>query len=639
MEPTHPSSNSSNNPHSRGRRSRSYSPLAHAGGRGRRRSFPPRGGGRSRQTFRPRISSQPSSILPRNGEDRGGNGDEKPIPPIQEGIIRVIPLGGVEEIGRNMVAIEYGNDIVIIDCGFQFREEDTPGIDYILPNTKYLEDRAEKIRAVVITHGHLDHIGGIPYIIDRIGYPPIYTRRLTAVMIRKRQEEFQHLKPLDIREVETEESIRVGDLKLRFFEVTHTIPDSMGVIVETPYGWIVHTGDLKLENENGIPAESEEKEYALFKDKTVLLLMQDSTNVEKPGFSLPESTVLKNLEELIDTTKGRLIIGTFASQLERLMHIIEYAAAKGRKILIEGRSMKVNIEIVRQLDMLKVPDKAFIGPEELEHLPDSKILILATGAQGDEFAALMRMAVKTHKYVKIKKGDVVALSSSIVPGNERAVQKLKDNLSRQGAKIVHRETMDIHSSGHANRDETVWIHQHINPRFFMPVHGYHYMLRTHAEIAKACGRAEEDIVVPDNGTIVEIQEEGQKLLRRKEMAPSSLRLVDGFSIGDIQEVVIRDRKMLAEEGMFVIIATVNPKTGKLRKSPDIISRGFVYLRESQELLQQTRIIIKKTIEDTARGMQPVNFDYVKNNVTDAVARFLFEKTNKRPIVIPVVLGV
>lgn len=301
--------------------------------------------------------------------------------------------------------------------------------------------------------------------------------------------------------------------------------------------------------------------------------------------------------------------------------------------------MKINIEIVKHLGMLKVQEKTFIDAGQLENLPDSKVVILATGAQGDEFAALMRIAMKTHKNVKIKKGDTVVLSSSIIPGNERSVQKLKDNLSRQGAKIIHRDTMDVHASGHANRDETFWIHQKINPRFFMPLHGYHYMLRVHADIAKACGRAEDEIVVPDNGCIIEIRDEGQKIVRLKENAPNSLRLVDGFAIGDIQEVVIRDRTVLAQEGMFVIIATVNPKNGRLRKSPDIISRGFVYLRENQDLLQQTRMIIKKTIEDSAKGQQPVNFDFVKNNVTDAVARFLFEKTNKRPIVIPVVLGV
>ncbi len=567
------------------------------------------------------------------------NGDERPIPPLEAGNIRIIPLGGVEEIGKNMTMVEFGDDIIVIDAGFQFREDDTPGVDYIIPNTKYLEERRNKIRGLFITHGHLDHIGGIPYIIDRIGYPPIYTRGLTAVMIRKRQEEFPNLKPLDIHEVEKDDTIKVGGLRVRFFSVYHTIPDSMGIVVETPYGDLVFTGDLRLDHVDGIPTETEEKEFSFFSKRKVLFLAADSTNVERPGFSLPERTVKKNLDEIIAKTPGRLIIGTFSSQLERLMRMIEQAERVGRKILIEGRSMKVNVEIVKQLGMLKVDEKTFIDQGQLEHLPDSKIMILATGAQGDEFAALMRVAMKTHKNVKIKKGDTVVLSSSVIPGNERSVQKLKDNLSRQGARIIHRDTMDVHASGHANRDETFWIHQKINPRFFMPLHGYHYMLRVHADIAKACGRSEDEIIIPDNGTVIEIQEEGTKIVRLKESAPNSLRLVDGFAIGDLQEVVIRDRTVLSQEGMFVIIATVNPKTGRLRKSPDIISRGFVYLRESQELLQQARIIVKKTIEDSAKGQQPVNFDFVKNEVTDAVSRFLFEKTNKRPIVIPVVLGV
>ncbi len=632
MEPQSQPTTTPHQPHRAGGRSHFNRPKG-AGGGSRRG-----GGGRGRLRREGPRPHQPHPVREIPDHTPMLNGDEKPIPPLQEGNIRIIPLGGVEEIGRNMTMVEYGDDIIAIDCGFQFREADTPGIDYILPNTKYLEERREKMRGLFITHGHLDHIGGIPYVIDRIGYPPVFTRKLTAVMIRKRQEEFPNLKPLDIHEVEAEDTIKVGNLRVRFFEVTHTIPDAMGIIIETPHGLVVFTGDLKLDHNDGVPTEEEEKEFAFFKDKKVLFLGADSTNCERPGFSIPERVVTKTMDEIIKTTPGRLIIGTFSSQLERLMRIIEQAERVGRKILVEGRSMKVNIEIVKQLGLLKVSDKTFIGADQLEQLPDTKILILATGAQGDEFAALMRVAMKTHKHVKIKKGDTIVLSSSVVPGNERAVQKLKDNLSRQGARIIHREQMDVHASGHANRDETFWIHQKRNPRFFMPMHGYHYMLRVHADIAKACGRQEDEIIVPDNGSILEIQDSGAKIVRLKETAPNSLRLVDGFSIGDIQEVVIRDRTVLAQEGMFVIIATVNPKTGKLRKSPDIISRGFVYLRESQELLQQARIIAKKTIEESSRNQNPINFDMVKNNVTDAVARFLFEKTNKRPIVIPVVLG-
>lgn len=565
---------------------------------------------------------------------------EDVIPPIKKDTIRIIPLGGVEEIGRNMTVIEDVDDIIIIDCGFQFKEAETPGIDYILPNTKYLEERRHKIRAIIITHGHLDHIGGIPYLMDLIGNPPIYSRRLTNVMIKKRQEEFAHLPKLDIREVEKNSTIKVGkNIVCKFFAVTHTIPDAMGVIIKTKYGSIVHTGDLKLDHRNGIPVKAEEEEFKKFEKEKVLLLMADSTNVERPGFSIPEQTVFENIEEIIKNVRGRLIIGTFASQLERIVKIIEIAEKYNKKIVVEGRSMKTNVEIVRFLKILKPKAGTFINVQEMDQYPPSRILVLATGAQGDEYAALMRVATKTHKYLKITNQDTIVLSSSIIPGNERAVQKLKDNLSRQGAKIIHYQVSDVHSSGHANRDETAWIHKKIKAKFFMPVHGYHYMLRVHADLAHSLGMPRENIIIPDNGSIIEIQDSGKKITRLKESAPSGIRIVDGFSIGDIQEVVIRDRKMLAQDGMFVIIATINLKTGKLRKSPDIISRGFIYLRESQELLQETRLLIKKNVEDSTHGMNPINFDYVKNNLTEAVTKYLFQKTNKHPIVIPVLLGV
>jgi ribonuclease J len=563
------------------------------------------------------------------------------IPPLAPDTIRIIPLGGVEQIGQNCSMVEFNDDIIVIDIGFQFQEEATPGIDYILPNTKYLEERKDKIRAVIITHGHLDHTGGIPYIMPRIGNPPIYTRNLTSLMIKKRQEEFPHLPALDIKIVEKDSVIQVGALIVKFFAVTHTIPDSMGIIVQTPFGAIVNPGDPKLDHDETIPTDSETKEYGKFKDMNVLFMMNDSTNIENPGFSTPEKLVHKNLDTIIRDIKGRLIIGTFASQMERMIKIIEICEKYNKKIAVEGRSMKSNIEIAELAGMLHVKKGTIIGTQEIDNFPPDKIVILATGAQGEEFAALMRISNRTHKNFKLGTRDTVLLSSSIIPGNEKAVEKLKDNLARQGAKIIHYRTSDvyIHGSGHGNKGELEWMLKQVNPKFFMPIHGNHYRLKLHAELAEAAGIPAANIVVPDNGSIIEIRNQGTEIVKLKEKAPSGLILVDGFSVGDLQEVVLRDRQMLAQDGMFVIIASINTTTGKLKKSPDIISRGFVYLRESQDLLQHTRFIIKKTIEDAAVGMNPINFDYLKQIVADNVSKYLFQQTAKRPIVIPVLLGV
>ncbi len=584
-------------------------------------------------------------------ESRGGKrGPARPmniqktedvIPPLAPDSIRIIPFGGVEEIGRNMTAVEFGNDIVIIDIGFQFKDENTPGIDYILPNTKYLEERQDKIRAVIITHGHLDHVGGIPYIMPRIGNPPMYTRLLTSVLIQKRQEEFPHLPKIDMNLVEKDQTITIGGFKVKFFAVTHTIPDAMGVVLQTPHGSIVHTGDLKLDHDNGVPTEAEEAEYdRVFKNENVLLLMADSTNVENPGFSIPEKVVHKNIGEIIKNAKGRLIIATFSSLLERLLKIIEFAELYNKKVVVEGRSMKNNLEICKHLGLLKTKKETMITSDDIDNYPPDRIIILATGAQGDEFAAMMRMSNKTHAKIRITPRDTIMLSSSVIPGNERSVQKLKDNLSRQGAHIIHYRIADVHSSGHANRDETSWIHKKIHPKFFMPVHGYHYMLRVHGEIAKEANNLrDEDIIIPDNGSIVEIQNGGTKIVKLKEKAASGMVLVDGFSVGDIQDVVIRDRQMLAQDGIFIVFGIINAQTGKLKKSPDIISRGFIYLRENQDLLHEVRMLIKDTAEKATRGQNPINADFVKDAITDAVSKFLLQKTAKRPMVIPVILTI
>ncbi len=537
-----------------------------------------------------------------------------------------------------MTAVEANGDIFVFDAGFQFVSEDgSPGVDYILPNTKYLEKNQDRVRAVIITHGHLDHIGGIPFLLPRFGNPPIYTQALTAIMIQKRQEEYPDMPKLEVITVEVGQSMTISNTKLKFFPVTHSIPDSMGISLETPQGNVVISGDLKLDHDDGIPSEREVKTWGDLSKDNNLFFIADSTNAEKDGFSIPEKRVNQTLEDIVKTVNGRLIIGTFASQFERMVRIIQIAEKLGKKIITEGRSIRTNLEIAEKMGLLKIDKGTLIPSQAIGDYPPDKIVILSTGAQGEEFAALMRIATKQHKSIFLNERDTIVLSSSVIPGNEIAVQKLKDNLYRHGVTLIHYRSSDVHSTGHANSGELVWMNKQIHPKFFMPAYGYHSMLRCHARAVEQSGFPRENIIIPDNGVVIDI-EEGAHLNVHKQKVPSSQMVVDGFTIGDLQEVVIRDRQALAKDGMFVIIATVNLKTGKLRKSPDIISRGFIYLRESQDLLNQARLLIKKTVEDSTRNMNPIDLDYVKNNLTDTVTGFLFTRTNKAPMVIPVLIG-
>jgi ribonuclease J len=574
----------------------------------------------------------PSSPIVKKGADYL---PEKPGPDT----VRVVPLGGVEEVGRNMFTVETNNDIFVFDVGFQFTSEDgSPGVDYILPNTKYLEVNQDRVRAVFVTHGHLDHIGGIPFLMNRFGNPPIYTMNLSAVMIAKRQEEYPDMPKPNLVTVEAGQVHTIGSTKVTFFDVTHSIPDSMGIIVETPHGNVIVTGDLKVEHDNNIPVPEEEKKWTEIGSKKNLLFIADSTSSELDGFSVPEQKVRDTLEDIIKTVKGRLIIGTFASQFDRMINIIRLSEKYGKKIVMEGRSIKTNLEIAQKIGLLDLKKETVITAQELGDYPPDKVVILATGAQGEEFAALMRIATKQHKNITLNDRDTIVLSSSVIPGNELSVQKLKDNLLRNRVTLMHYRSSDVHSGGHARAAELVWINQKVNAKFFMPAYGYYSMTASHAKAVEQAGRSRDTIILSDNGSVIDI-EGGETLNIHKEKVPSSPLLVDGFSIGDMQEVVIRDRQALSKDGMFVIIATVNLKTGKLRKSPDIISRGFIYLRENQDLLNQSRLLIKKTVEDTTKGMNPVDLDYVKNTLSDTVAGYLFTRTNKAPMVIPVLIGV
>jgi len=512
-----------------------------------------------------------------------------------------------------------------------------PGIDYIIPNTAYLKDKKDKIRGVVITHGHYDHIGAIPHSIGRLGNPPIYTAPLTRGMILKRQEDFPNAPKLDIHQVKLTDKIELGCFKVEFFHVNHNIPDSMGIVIETPVGRIIHTGDFKFDHSPINEAPADLARITQLGQEGVLLLMSDSTDAETPGHSLSENEIQKTLEEIFKGIEGRIIVATFASLLTRVQEIIWLAEKFGRRVAVDGYSMKANVSIARELGYLKVNKYTLITPKQANDLPDNKVLILCTGAQGEGNAVLMRLATGEHRFLKIHPKDTIIFSSSVVPGNERTIQNLRDALYRKGAKVIHYEMMDVHAGGHAPSEDLKMMINLIKPKFFMPIEGNYYMLKLHAEIAESVGVPSKDIIIPNNGQVVLVDQKSIHI--SKEQVPANYVMVDGLGVGDVGEIVLRDRQAMAQDGMFVIIAIIDSKTGRVHGEPDIISRGFVYLRESKELLDQTREKVKEIISQTASNEHTVNWAYVKDNIRDKIGQFLYTKTQRRPMVLPVVIEV
>lgn len=584
------------------------------------------------------MSPKTQKRLPagRHGPRRLPTHMRRPQVPIKKGVLRVIPLGGFEEVGRNMMLLEYENDIIIIDMGLQFPEEETPGIDYIIPNVAYLQDKTHKIRGVLITHGHYDHIGAIPHLIGKLGNPPIYTTPFAAAVIQKRQFDFPHNPKLNIEHVTDKSVIRLGVFTVRYFPVTHNIPEAVGIEIETPVGIIVNPGEFKYDYDRKGNPVGLEPLIALGK-KGVRLLMLDSTKSEEPGRSIPEWKVEENIEILLKEAPGRVVISTFASLLDRLIQIVHIADRLGRKVAITGRSMETNFAIARELGLIKIKKETVVAIKDVDRYHDKKVLIITTGAQGEEFAGLTRMAYRTHRDVKIKPGDTVIFSSSIVPGNERSAQVLRDNLSRQGAIVYHYKMLDIHSGGHGTRDEYKETIQLIKPKFFMPIHGYYFMRWVNAKNAQEAGIPAGNIAVGDNGQVVEVTPEKIQLTR--EFAPTNYVMVDGLGVGDVGTIVLRDRQQLAKDGMFVIISVINAKTGRVIGNPDIISRGFIYLRESKQLLHDARRLVKEIIEQAAAGEHPLNEIHIKEQIRKRLEKFFFQKTERSPMVLPVIIEV
>jgi len=553
--------------------------------------------------------------------------------------LRVIPLGGLGEVGRNMTLLEYENSILILDVGFRMPGEDMPGIDYIIPNVDYLKNKTKNIVGIAFTHGHYDHIGALPYLIDKLWHPGLrlIASTLTKAIILKRQEDFPGLPKLDIEEAQDGSRFSLGPFVIEFFRLNHNIPENFGIFVQTPVGNVIDTSDFKFDSNPVNEKPTDFKRLREIGRRRILLLLSDSTGAEEPGHSLSEQEIFENLEKIFQEAKGRIIAATFGSLLNRVQQLIHLSEKYGRKVAVDGYSLKNNVEVCRRLKYIRAAKGTFIQLNEVDNHPDSRVTVICTGAQGEADAVLMKIVNREHRFLRFRKGDSVIFSSSVIPGNERTVQKLKDDILRQGVKVYHYKMMDIHAGGHAKQEELMEMIRIMRPKFFMPIHGQYSMLMANADLARTVGIPDVNIVVAENGQVIVVNQ--NRIGFTKETVASSHVMVDGLGVGDIGEVVLRDRQILSHDGMFVIVVAVDRLTGRVKGSPDIISRGFVYLRESKDLLKETRRKTVDIIDKTVSANGAVNWSHIKEEIRNKIGDFLFSKTERRPMILPVVIEV
>lgn len=560
----------------------------------------------------------------------------------QETKLRIIPLGGVEETGgKNCTVIEYKDDIIVIDMGFMFPDESMPGVDYVLPDVSYLEQNKRKIKGILITHGHLDHIGAIPYVYEKIGSPTIYSSPLSLGLIKGKLEEFGLDRGARLEVIKPGDTVlQLGCFKITSFRLTHSIPQTMGFAIETPEGLLIATGDWKFDH---TPADGKPADFsalAMLGAKNPLVLLNDSTNIERPGNSISEKEIEDSLFKIMERARGRLIISTFSTLISRIQQVINTAEKLHRKVAFVGRSMLSTVDISISLEALIVPKDTIVDVKDLGKYSDDKVVIVCTGSQGEDNAALTRISTGEHRQVRIKKGDLVILSSSPIPGNERSVSSLMDNLFRAGAKVVYQKLMDVHTSGHAFQEDLKLMLALIKPQYLMPVHGERHRLMLHCQIAQDMGIVDEEhCLVADDGQVIEFTKGKGEVTNKR--VPASYVMVDGLGVGDVGNIVLRDRKAMAQDGIFVIIVTVDHETGEIATSPDIISRGFIYMRENEQLVHKSRAEIKKIFvkHGADRRGPKTDWSLAKQKLRDDMGEFLFRETERRPMVIPVIIEV
>jgi ribonuclease J len=547
--------------------------------------------------------------------------------------LNIIPLGGLGEIGKNMTAFKYGEEIILVDAGLAFPDDDMLGIDLVIPNFAYLQENKEKVKGIFLTHGHEDHIGALPYVMKEIDCP-VYGTPLTLGILSGRLKE-NGVSDAKCREVKPGSTVRAGCFRVEFIHVNHSIPDAVALAIHTPIGVIVHTGDYKFDQ---TPVDGQPTDFARLAevgDKGVLLLMADSTNIERPGFTPSEKNVGKILDEQFRLAKNRVIVATFSSNVHRIQQVIDAAVVTHRKVAVIGRSMVNVVNISIEMGYLNVPKGVLIDIDETRNYAPRQIAIITTGSQGEPMSALTRMANSDHKKVSIMPGDTVIISATPIPGNEKGVARTIDNLYKQGAEVVYGRERGIHVSGHASQEEIKMMHRLIRPKFFMPVHGEYRHLVLHKKLAMQLGMPKENVVIAENGSIVELTPNSIGINGK---VTSGKVLIDGLGVGDVGNVVLRDRRQLSQDGILIVVVTIDHSNYSIAAGPDIVSRGFVYVRESEELMEGARDRVLSTL-DKCREDHITEWSALKSAVRDSLGKYLFEKTRRRPMILPLIMEI
>jgi ribonuclease J len=547
--------------------------------------------------------------------------------------LKIIPLGGLSEIGKNMMVLEYENDIIIIDAGLMFPGEEMLGIDLVIPDISYLLDKRDKIRGIVITHGHEDHIGALPYLLPQLEVP-VYSTKLTSGLIEVKLKERKALAGAKLKVVPYGGQVNLGRFRVEFFPVCHSIPDAAGLIIYTPLGTIVHSGDFKLDYTPVDGKPTDLSRLAQLGAQGVLLLMSDSTYAELPGYTPSERLVGENLERVMAEAPGRVIVTTFSSLVSRIQQVIDAAARHERRVFIIGRSMTDIVRMALEGGYLKAPDGILARIDELKKTPHNKVVFVTTGSQGEPTSALVRIANRDHRHVHILQGDTVVLSATPVPGNEALINRTVDSLFRQGAQVLYDKVAQVHVHGHGSQEELKLLLNLVKPRFFMPVHGEFRHLSFHAKLAQSVGIPEKNIFLLEDGDVLEL---GQWSGKVDGKVSSGNVYVDGLSVGDVGTVVLRDRRMLSRDGIVMVIITVNRQTGKLVGRPDIVSRGFVDTREAKEMIEESRDIVAKALDHS--GARPADWGFIYAKVRDILHKFYYDQTKRRPMILPVMVKV